>query len=110
MKSFTQLAAVAALAAFATAQSSTASSAAAAPTEVTDCHLHGDTPFCFAGEDEWEIETDVNNDDLPDAYTDCHSHGADELCVRLVPILSTASQHPLTIACCTVGTATPPPK
>lgn len=78
MKSSTALA-VLASAALSAAQSSTAvaSSAAAAPTEVTECHLHGETPYCFAGEDEWELESDVGT--LADAYTDCHAHDDGEL-------------------------------
>lgn len=86
MKASTTLAAVLASASVVTAQSSTtlsnsaaSVSAGAAPTEVVDCHLHGQTPFCFAGEDEWEVQSDVDTDTLPDSYMDCHAHGAEEL-------------------------------
>lgn len=86
MKTFTSPTAAAAFTALAAAQSSSttasASSAAAAPTEVTevtDCHFHGGIPYCFAGEDEWEVDDYDHDDELPDAYTNCHSHGEDEL-------------------------------
>lgn len=62
-----------------TSSTATSSATAAEITAVTDCHLHGETPYCFAASgDEWEVE-DVEEADLADAYTDCHLHDADEL-------------------------------
>lgn len=79
MKSFISIAAITTLAALAAAQSSTTSTMAVEPTEVTGCHLHGETPYCFAESgDEWEVE-DVEEADLADAYTDCHLHDTTEL-------------------------------
>jgi hypothetical protein len=48
-------------------------------TEVTDCHAHTDTLYCMVGSEEWEVTTDVDVDNAPDAYSGCHAHGEDEL-------------------------------
>jgi hypothetical protein len=50
-------------------------------TEVTECHAHTDTLFCMAGNEEWEVTTDVDVENPPDGYTGCHAHGEDELYV-----------------------------
>lgn len=81
MKSQLSIAVIASLAAVTYAQSSTSSAAAAEITAVTDCHTHRDTPYCIADGEEWEVETEVDINSLPDEFTDCHAHGADELLV-----------------------------
>jgi hypothetical protein len=48
-------------------------------TEVTDCHAHADVLYCMVGSEEWEVTTDVDVDNAPDAYNGCHAHGEDEL-------------------------------
>lgn len=73
-----QLVAVASLLTAVSAQtsSSTTSSAAAAPTEVTDCHTHGEDIFCFADSgDEWELTgSEFDADNVPDSFEGCHMH------------------------------------
>lgn len=50
-------------------------------TEVTGCHAHSATLFCFAGDGgpEWEVTSDIDVENAPEAYTGCHAHGAEEL-------------------------------
>ncbi|KAK3687097.1 high-affinity Zn(2+) transporter zrt1 [Vermiconidia calcicola] len=48
-------------------------------TEVTDCHLHDETQFCFAGDAEWEVTTMIDTADAPESYSNCHAHGEDGL-------------------------------
>lgn len=75
-----QLLAFAAVVASAAAQTSSptsTSSAAAAPTEVTDCHAHGDDEFFCVDADnsEWQLESsEWNADNLPDSFEGCHTH------------------------------------
>jgi zinc transporter 1/2/3 len=61
-----------------TAQTTTSTTgAAAAPTEVTDCHAHGESElFCFdADNEEWELTSSgFTADNLPEAFTGCHMH------------------------------------
>jgi len=61
-----------------TAQTSTATtSTAAAPTEVTDCHAHGESElFCFdADNEEWELTSPgFTAENLPDTFQGCHMH------------------------------------
>lgn len=76
-----QIVAVASLLATASAQttSSTTSSAAAVPTEVTDCHTHGEDIYCVGGGDEWELTSSgYDADSVPDSFEGCHAHD-DEL-------------------------------
>lgn len=49
----------------------------ALPTAVTNCHTHDDTPYCVADGADWEIETDVDETNLPDGYEDCQPNGDD---------------------------------
>ncbi|CAK1359379.1 hypothetical protein CB0940_05596 [Cercospora beticola] len=56
--------------------SSTSSAAPSAstgvPTEVTSCHSHADGYYCFEGETEWKVTTEIaNEDDAPEEYTAC---------------------------------------
>ncbi|PPJ54469.1 hypothetical protein CBER1_02480 [Cercospora berteroae] len=56
--------------------SSTSSAAPGAstgvPTEVTSCHSHADGYYCFEGETEWKVTTEIaNEDDAPEEYTAC---------------------------------------
>jgi hypothetical protein len=49
-------------------------------TELSDCHFHGESLFCFAEDgSEWEVTSDFDEGNPPIAYNDCHSHGSDEL-------------------------------
>jgi len=74
-----QIVVVAAVVASVTAQTttSTTSSDTAAPTEVTDCHAHGESElFCFdADNEEWELTSSgFTVDNLPKAFEGCHMH------------------------------------
>lgn len=44
-------------------------------TAVSGCHAHDDTVYCFVGEDEWEVESDIDAANAPEEFTDCHAHG-----------------------------------
>jgi hypothetical protein len=69
---------VAAAVASVTSQTTTSTTCAApAPTEVTDCHAHGENEFfCFdADNEEWELASSgFSADNLPEAFTGCHMH------------------------------------
>lgn len=74
-----QIVVVAAVVASVTAQTttSTTSSDTAAPTEVTDCHAHGESElFCFdADNEEWELTSSgFTADNLPETFEGCHMH------------------------------------
>ncbi|KAG9570137.1 Zip-domain-containing protein, partial [Aureobasidium melanogenum] len=63
------------------APSTTPAEASATPTAITDCHMHENTQFCFAGEAEYEVLTTATaTEELPSEYTGCHAHGADIFC------------------------------
>jgi hypothetical protein len=62
-----------------TTTTQTAAAAAAEITEVTACHAHTDTLYCMAGSEEWEVTTDVDAANPPDAISGCHAHGENEL-------------------------------
>jgi hypothetical protein len=64
-----------------TTTTQTAAAAAAEITEVTACHAHTDTLYCMAGSEEWEVTTDVDAANPPDAISGCHAHGENELYV-----------------------------
>lgn len=51
-------------------------------TEVSNCHAHGDTQYCFAAGEDLEVLGNVDPDVAPDSYSGCHAHG-EELCVRV---------------------------
>ena len=64
----------------ATTTTETAAAAAAAEiTEVTSCHAHTDTMYCMAGSEEWQVTTDIDAANPPDAISGCHAHGENEL-------------------------------
>jgi hypothetical protein len=62
-----------------TTTSETAAAAASEITEVTSCHAHADALYCMAGSEEWEVTTDVDAANPPDAISGCHAHGENEL-------------------------------
>ena len=53
---------------------SNSTSTAEEVTEVTGCHAHGETLFCVAGEEEWEVLSEVDVSNAPEEFTDCHAH------------------------------------
>jgi len=61
------------------ASTETASTAADEITEVTECHAHIETLYCMVGSEEWEVTTDVDVENPPDAISGCHAHGENEL-------------------------------
>ncbi|KAG9664891.1 Zip-domain-containing protein, partial [Aureobasidium melanogenum] len=64
------------------APSTTPAEAPATPAAITDCHMHGETQFCFAGDAEYEVlATATATEELPSEYTGCHAHGADMFCL-----------------------------
>ena len=62
-----------------TTSTETAAGAAAEITEVTACHAHADALYCMAGSEEWQVTTDVDEANPPDAISGCHAHGENEL-------------------------------
>lgn len=63
----------------ATTTTETAAAAAAAEiTEVTSCHAHTDTMYCMAGSEEWQVTTDIDAANPPDAISGCHAHGEND--------------------------------
>ena len=62
-----------------TTSTETAAAAAAEITEVTACHAHADALYCMAGSEEWQVTTDVDEANPPDAISGCHAHGENEL-------------------------------
>ncbi|KAF2211141.1 hypothetical protein CERZMDRAFT_98872 [Cercospora zeae-maydis SCOH1-5] len=60
------------------AQDTTATSSAPStaptgvPTEVTSCHSHSDGYYCFEGESEWKVSSEIADEDqAPEEYTAC---------------------------------------
>ena len=44
-------------------------------TEVTSCHLHGETQYCIAGDTELPVVSDIDPATAPESYSGCHTHG-----------------------------------
>ena len=60
----------------------TAASPAATITSVSDCHNHGTTQYCVAGDEEYAVATTPSaGETLPTAYSGCHNHGSELYCL-----------------------------
>jgi zinc transporter 1/2/3 len=54
-----------------------------AVTLVSDCHNHGNTQFCFAGLNEYQVlATTTGSEPLPSAYSACHDHDSELYCLK----------------------------
>ncbi|KAI5361505.1 hypothetical protein Slin15195_G126200 [Septoria linicola] len=61
------------------AATATATGDASVPTEVTGCHTHSDGYYCFEGDAEWELTTELENyDNAPDDYNECQAGENDD--------------------------------
>ncbi|KAF1987307.1 Zip-domain-containing protein [Aulographum hederae CBS 113979] len=51
-------------------------------TAVSECHMHGATPFCMAGDSEFQVLVEATaTEEVAAQYTGCHSHGTEMYCV-----------------------------